>query len=287
VFTVLGITGNVGGEVAQNLLAAGKQVRGVVRDLDKAKAWADRGVELVRSDIDDSSTLTSAFQDADGVFLLVPPVFDPSPEFLEAHRTAQSLVAALQAARPQRAVYLSTIGAQATRANLLTQHTIIEKTLRDVPIPITFFRPSWFMENFAWDVAPARAGTLSTFLQPVEKPVPMIATADIGKLAAELLLESWTGHRIVELEGPTRVTPKKAAATFAQLLGQPVKLDVVPRDTWESLFRLQGMKNPTPRMHMLDGFNEGWIEFEHGSAGARKGTTTLETVIAKLLDSQR
>jgi hypothetical protein len=24
------------------------------------------------------------------------------------------------------------------------------------------------------------------------------------------------------------------------------------------------MKNPTPRIQMLDGFNEGWIEFESG-----------------------
>jgi uncharacterized protein YbjT (DUF2867 family) len=31
-FTVMGITGKVGGAVAENLLAAGKTVRGVVRD---------------------------------------------------------------------------------------------------------------------------------------------------------------------------------------------------------------------------------------------------------------
>ena len=37
-FTVMGITGKVGGAVAENLLAAGKTVRGVVRDPRKAKA---------------------------------------------------------------------------------------------------------------------------------------------------------------------------------------------------------------------------------------------------------
>jgi uncharacterized protein YbjT (DUF2867 family) len=287
VFTVLGITGNVGGEVARQLLAAGQKVRGVVRDPGKAKAWADFSVELVTADINNASALTSALQGAEGVFLLVPPVFDPSPEFLEAHRTAQSLVTSLQAARPQRVLYLSAIGAQATRTNLLTQHSIIERALRDVLLPITFFRPGWFMENFAWDVASACSGVLPTFLQPVEKPVPMVATADIGKIAAELLQESWTGHRIVELEGPTRVTPKLAAATFSHLLGQPVKLQVVPRDTWQSIFISQGMRNPTPRMQMLDGFNEGWIEFEHGAAGARKGTTDLDTVLARLIDQQK
>ena len=73
------------------------------------------------------------------------------------------------------------------------------------------------MENSRWDVAPAREqGVIPSFLQPLDKPVPMVATADIGKLAAELLQEPWSGHRVVELEGPRRVTPNEIAAHFAR-----------------------------------------------------------------------
>jgi hypothetical protein len=43
------------------------------------------------------------------------------------------------------------------------------------------------------------------------------------------------------------------------------------------------MKNPTPRVRMLDGFNEGWIEFEEGAAGSRKGSVDLETVLRGLI----
>jgi NAD(P)H dehydrogenase (quinone) len=74
----------------------------------------------------------------------------------------------------------------------------------------------------------------------------------------------WKGHRVVELEGPERVTPNEIAATFARLLGRPVRMEAVPRGSWEALFKSQGMKNPIPRIRMLDGFNEGWIDFEHG-----------------------
>ncbi|MDB5828426.1 MAG: NmrA family transcriptional regulator, partial [Variovorax sp.] len=52
----------------------------------------------------------------------------------------------------------------------------------------------------------------------------------------------------------------------------------------DALFRSQGMSNPTPRMRMLDGFNEGWIDFEHGPSATRKGTTTLDTVLRGLTD---
>src|SRR6202167_3325993 len=221
-FAITGITGQVGGEVPRTLLAARQSVRGVVRDVGKCKEWAERGCELVSADINDAAALTAAFKDVDGAFVLVPPNFDQSPDFSEARTLAATLSSAFVAARLRKVVYLSTIGAQATRSNLLTQHTIIEQALRKLPVAITFLRPAWFMENSSWDVAPATSkGVIPSFLQPLDKPVPMVATADIGRLAAQLLQETWSGHRIVELEGPSRVTPKQIAATFADLLGRP------------------------------------------------------------------
>jgi NAD(P)H dehydrogenase (quinone) len=286
-FAITGITGNVGGELARTLLAAKQPVRAVVRDMGQGAAWAERGCDLARADIGDAAALAAAFQGVEGVFVLVPPNFDPEPGFPEAHATAGTLRFALEQARPGKIVYLSTIGAQATQTNLLSQHTIIERVLGELPIPIAFLRPRWFMENSSWDVAPAcERGVIPSFLQPLDKPVPMAATADIGRVAAELLQETWKGHRVVELEGPQRVTPNEVAATFADLLGIPVRTEAVPRDTWEPMFKSQGMKNPTPRIRMLDGFNEGWIEFESGQAGSRKGKIPLKTVLKSLIERQ-
>jgi NAD(P)H dehydrogenase (quinone) len=285
-FAVTGITGNVGGEVARNLLAAGQPVRAVVREIGKGETWTKLGCDLVEAGINDASALTTAFRGVDGVFVLVPPNFDPSPDFREARAIAATLRSAIEAARPGRVVYLSTIGAQATQSNLLTQHSIIEQALGESSIPISFLRPGWFMENSIWDVAPARNGMISSFLQPLNKPVPMVATADIGRVAAQLIQTTWNGRSVVELEGPHRVTPKEIAATFAELLGRPVKTEAVPRQTWESLFKSQGMKNPLPRIQMLDGFNEGWIEFQSGESGSRKGKIELRTVLQRLIERE-
>jgi NAD(P)H dehydrogenase (quinone) len=283
-FAVTGITGNVGGEVARTLLASNKKVRAVVRDRDKGAGWAERGCELAIADIINAQTLAAAFHGAEGVFVMVPSSFDPAPGFPEAQAIAATLRSALESARPGRVVYLSTIGAQSTRTNLLSQHTIIEQALGDISVPIAFLRPGWFMENSSWDVPAARDhGIIQSFLQPLDKPVPMVATADIGRVAAELLQEAWSGRRVVELEGPGRITPNQIAATFAHLLGRTVKAEAVPRDTWEALFRTQGMTNPLPRIRMLDGFNEGWIEFEGGESGSRKGHVTIDTVLNSLL----
>ena len=284
-YAIMGITGNVGGEVARTLLAAGREVRAIVRNPDKAQAWAQKGCQIAVADINDEEALVAAFLGADGVFVMVPPSFDPAPGFPEAYATAAILRSALGRARPSRVIYLSTIGAQSSRPNLLTQHTILEQELRQLSIPITFLRPGWFMENSAWDVAPARErGVIPSFLQPLDRAVPMVATRDIGRLAAELLEERWSGDRVVELEGPERVTPNEIAMAFTMILGRPVRMEIVPHASWESLFRSQGMKYPMPRIQMLDGFNEGWIEFEGGQANIRKGSTPLKTVLQALVD---
>jgi len=281
-YAIAGITGNVGGAAADVLLAAGLPVRAVLRDPAKAGAWAARGCEIAFADIDDADGLASALEGAEAAFVMVPPNFDPAPGFAEARHSAGVLFRALTAARPGRVVYLSTIGAQATRENLLTQHGIREQALRGLPLPVTFLRPGWFMENFRWDLPAAREGSLPSFLHPLDKPFPMVATADIGALAAALLQRTWQGHQVVEQEGPRRYSPLDVAEAFTRVLGRPVAARAEPREGWERLFRNQGMRDPLPRIRMLEGFSDGWIDFEGGPAGTVKGSTELAKVLREL-----
>src|SRR5579862_8984543 len=96
-FAVTGITGNVGREVARNLLAAHQAVRGVVRETRKGEIWAKQGCDVVEADINNAAALAAAFKGAAGVFVLVPPNFDPSPDFPEARALAAALRSALEA----------------------------------------------------------------------------------------------------------------------------------------------------------------------------------------------
>jgi len=285
-YAITGITGKVGGVVARTLLENGQSVRAVVRDAGKGRSWAEMGCAVALAEMEDAAALVAAFKGVDGVFILPPSEFDPAPGFPEARAVIAAVKTALEAARPRKVVCLSTVGAQATQPNLLTQRTLMEQALRELTIPVTFLRPGWFMENFAWDVASARDGVIASFLQPVDKPVPMIATADVGRVAAELVQEEWHGCRVVELEAAHRITPNEVAATFAEILGRPVRIDAVPRETWGSLFKSQGMRDPIPRIQMLDGFNEGWIEFECGESGSMKGKVALETVLRGLIETE-
>jgi NAD(P)H dehydrogenase (quinone) len=280
-FTVMGITGNVGGAVAENLLAAGKKVRGVVRNPEKAKAWADRGVELVQSAYNDAAGLAKAFTGAEGVFALIPPDFAPAPGLPDQKRTIAAITEALQQAKPGKAVFLSSIGSEQTSGlGLITSTHLLEEATRTLPIPVAYLRAGSFMENWLGVLDHIRAtGEMPFFYGPLERKFPLVATQDIGLAGANALQQSWTGVRVLEVDGPKGGTDLHETATaFGKALGRDVKAVQLPEPAWQTV--LEGIGMPADRtglyMEMVKSFNSGWIHF--GNPGTEKfhGPTTIE-----------
>jgi len=97
IVTVLGGTGQQGGGVVDALLGAGKfAVRVASRDpaSGAARALAARGVEVVKADLLDPSSLRSALKGSHGAFV-VTNAWDPA----QGPREAEIATAAVQAAR--------------------------------------------------------------------------------------------------------------------------------------------------------------------------------------------
>jgi uncharacterized protein YbjT (DUF2867 family) len=280
-FTVMGITGKVGGAVAENLLAAGKAVRGVVRNPEKAKAWADRGVELVQSAYDDPEVLAKAFVGAQGVFAMIPPDFAPDPGLPDQKRTIAAIREALEEAKPGRAVFLSSIGSeQPSGLGLITSTHLMEQATRTLPIPVAYLRAGSFMENWLGAMDHIRAtGEMPFFYAPLERKFPLVASRDIGLAGAKVLQESWTGERVLEVDGPQGGTDLlEAAAAFGGALGREVKAVQLPEAVWQSVLEDMGM--PADRtglyIEMVKSFNSGWIHFGNSGTETFHGQTTIE-----------
>jgi NAD(P)H dehydrogenase (quinone) len=88
-FAITGITGKVGGATARALLEAGCKVRAVVRDKSRGVAWYSRGCELAVADISNAASLAEALTGAEGTFILLPPTFDPAPDFSDVKAAEQ------------------------------------------------------------------------------------------------------------------------------------------------------------------------------------------------------
>jgi NAD(P)H dehydrogenase (quinone) len=286
-YAIVGITGRVGGAVAENLLAQGEQIRAVVRNPEKAAQWKDRGAEIAVADVDDPNALASAFEGTDGVFLMIPPNFAPAPGFPETRKTLASFRAALAKTPPAKAVYLSSIGAEQTSGlGLITSLHLLEQTLGDLPIAQAFLRAGWFIENHAWDLTTAQSeGKIFSNLYPLDRKFSLVATADIGKAGADVLRQEWTGTRRIEIAGPEPYSPNDIARAFTTALRRTIEAVAVPRDRWTEFFVGQGMPEgrTEPRAEMVDGFNSGWIHFGVPGTEHITGSTDLTSVVAEFV----
>ena len=283
-FAVMGMTGNVGGAVADALLRQGKQVRGIVRDASKALTWKEKGVDVVTANYDDR--LTAAFADVEGVFCMIPPNVVPDPGFPDSVAHIAAIKKAVVAAKPPRVVFLSSIGAEKTAGlGLITTAHLLEEELSSTGIPSAFLRAGSFMENILHSIAAARAtGMYFSFYQPLAEPIPLVATDDVGRIGAEILLQSWQGNRWIEISGPNYYSPQDVAAALGRALDRPVTGVAVPRDTWVDALAQNGM--PADRsgayIEMNDSFNSRWIHFGVPGTEHVKGVVDLVTAMESL-----
>lgn len=227
-FAIAGVTGHTGSVVAETLLAAGKPVRVIVRDAAKGAPWKAKGAEVAIASLDDRAALAKALAGAEGAYLLVPPGgFADTGIAAGRARTAAAIVGAVQDARPGHVVFLSSVGAQhAEGTGPIKYLKPVEDGLRASGVPATFLRAAFFIENWAGMARGAIDG--GTLYYALDRKLAQVATPDIGRTAARLLLEGPRGTRIVNLAGPAELDLSDVAAALAKVAGKPIAAVVVP-----------------------------------------------------------
>jgi uncharacterized protein YbjT (DUF2867 family) len=281
-FFIAGITGRVGGAAAKHLLAQGHQIRSLVRSPEKAAAWAKQGVELHQGDWNDTAALSDALEGVEAAFVMVPPNFAPSPGFPESKAVIADIGKALRQTQTPRVVVLSSIGSEKTSGlGLITATHLLEQELAGLTVPTAFVRAGSFIENALGSLSTAAdTGVFHSFYQPVDRPVPTIATADIGQEVATLLTSDWTGKRIIELGSPA--TPNDFAAAMSEVFGKPVVAQAIPRERWTATIESFGLPPGSTWGYeeMLDSINSGWIDFGVPGTESIPATTKPAEVFA-------
>jgi uncharacterized protein YbjT (DUF2867 family) len=183
---IVGATGRQGREVARNLVRDGWRVKGVTRKPESKKAAEVRalGAELVRADLDDITTLESAFQGAYGVYTMQPPILNkPENEIQQ----GKNVALAAQKTKVQHVVYGSA-GPEKIETGIEQWDSKLEvaQTMMSLGLPLTTLRPLAFMElmtdpsyypNVIWYIWPNITGG--------DIKIPWISVQDVGAIAAK------------------------------------------------------------------------------------------------------
>jgi uncharacterized protein YbjT (DUF2867 family) len=186
IIVVVGATGRQGREVVRQLVRGGWRVKGLTRKPESKKALAVRalGAELVPADLDDITTLESAFQGVYGLYSMQPSILGkPEREIQQ----GKNVALAAQKMEVKHVVYGSA-GPEKSKTGIEQWDTKLEVTqsMMSLGLPLTTLRPLAFMElmtdpsyypNVIWYIWPKITGD--------ERKIPWISVQDVGVIAAK------------------------------------------------------------------------------------------------------
>lgn len=282
-FTIFGASGNTGAVVARDLLDRGQSVRVVARDPAKVADLAARGAEVVRGDVLDAASVAAALDGARGAYLLLPPDLASDDLLARNRRIADVYRDALVAKRTPHAVLLSSIGAQVPSGTgpIAGAHYSEQALAGATGTTVTFLRAAFFAENILAYAHPMKNdGVLPVFGGGADFRFPIVATQDIGRTAAALLLAPPSASEVVELSGPVEASYDDAAAAASRILGRTVKTANVPIDAMVPTLTGLGFSANVAGLfrEMTEASAKGIVRWE-GKGRAVRGTTTIEDVL--------
>jgi uncharacterized protein YbjT (DUF2867 family) len=286
-FVVAGVTGNTGKVVAETLLAQKKSVRVIVRDAKKGEPWKAKGAEIAIAELDDEKALTAALRGAEGAYLLLPPNWAATDVLRDNKARAQTIANAVETSGVKHVVFLSSIAAHLNSGTgpVISAHDG-EAALNKTKADTTFVRAAYFMENIGSSLYALGDGKYPTFIE-LDRQTPMIATHDIGVVAAKALLDGGKGKQVIELEGPKPYSQRDVAAALSRLTKKTIEPQQGPEDVMVAALTSAGVPPAWAPLYqeMTHALNTGVFVFEGKGATHVKGTTPLESVLEKLLAS--
>lgn len=278
---VFGANGNTGKVVASTLLERGKKVRVAVRDASKVKDLAARGAEVVSVDVEDGKSVGAALAGAEGVYLLVPPDLASTDLVGRGKRIVAAYVEGLAQTKVPHAVLLSSVAAQLPSGTgpIVIVHHAEQELSKLTATKNTFVRAAYFMENILANAGAMKGdGVLPVFGGGEGYAFPMIATHDIGLVAANALLEGPQKDPVIELSGPREYSFVDAAAIASDVVGKKVTPLVLPLDAMVPTLTKYGISENVAGLYreMTEAFGKG-AGFE-GTHRSVRGKVGLEEV---------
>jgi uncharacterized protein YbjT (DUF2867 family) len=233
-------TGNIGHQVVCELLDAGEALRVVARHPEKlADSVRDRAV-VIQGSIDDAQVLIQALDGAEAMFWCIPQSHTQTNVLDYYLQFTQAAAIAISQVKTPRVVSVSSGGrGLAKNAGAISALHAMEDLLNKTGAAIRHLRCGNFMENFLWQSSAIAHQGKFFYPFPGDCSMPMVATLDIGTIAAQWLIKrDWTGQSGVAVHGAEDLTLNQSAEVFSRVLGKTIQFQQVPPEAYyESMLK--------------------------------------------------
>jgi uncharacterized protein YbjT (DUF2867 family) len=287
-YVITGATGNTGSVTTEKLLASGEKVRVVGRDAKRLERFTQKGAEAFVADATDASALEKAFSGAKAVYAMIPPNHSSPDVPAYEERVSDALAAAVKKSGVTHVVALSSIGADKPNkvGPVIGLHDLEQKLEAIAGLNALFLRAGYFMENLL-----AQAGVIQSLgimagpLRP-DLPLTMIATRDIGAVAADSLSKlDFVGKQSRELLGTRDVTYSEVASVIGAAIGKPdLAYKQLSAAQLKPAMMQMGLSSSMVDLllEMCDSLNSGYMKALEPRSPKNTTPTTIETFIAEV-----
>ncbi|KAH8770882.1 hypothetical protein F5883DRAFT_551376 [Diaporthe sp. PMI_573] len=285
---IIGAAGKVGYATSLALREANVPVRAILRDDSRAARLSDIGCEIATADLYDAEALAKAIADAETVQVIVPPSPQAKDGAQEMRNAIESIVTALEKARPKRVLAVSDYGAHLDYdIGMPTMCGVLETRISNLQGHKVVLRSAEHMHNWNRAIPAAIAsGTLTSFPISTSKLLPIVSAPDVGKIAAGILLRAIKEEEleVIHVEGPRRYSVDDVAAALSQLLGRKIEVEVAPREQWKKGLE-RGMSASLAELltKANDALNKGGLVDVEPDGEVLYGTTDLLDGLRSLL----
>ncbi len=235
---LVGVTGNVAGRALKKVLEANADAVVLVRHPERLSPSTRAKVE--QGDLEDPAFVTRATRGVDALLWLTPSTFAARDFRQYTLGLAQNAARAIRDNQIARVVFVSSHGADRVGAGQVSFAGEVEALLAAAAQHTVSLRSAGFMENLLTSLEPLKNGQLFGVLIP-EKKYPLVASRDLGDVAARWLLDpSWTGRQLRGVHGPQDVSALDQVEILGRVLGTPVQYRQIPLEALRDAFLKRG-----------------------------------------------
>ncbi len=225
---MFGATGQQGGAVAAALRTKGWQVRGLVRDPsgEKARQLSSSGVEVIRGDLDDPTSIRAAMSGVHGVFSVQPSsgqgaAYGVTDEQEVCWGKTIADIASAQGVGHLVYTSVNAAGKAPTGMGHFDSKSEIEAHVHSLDLCSTIIRPASFMELLMLPGMGLDQGYFSFFLRPDQR-AQMISVQDVGTIVASIFADPGRfAGRTIEIAGD-EVTGADLGDKLSRAAGKPI-----------------------------------------------------------------
>lgn len=221
---ITGATGNIGSKITTHLLSKGQRVRCIARTADNLKNLAVQSAEIEALSLEDTKALAKAFTGVDAVFAMIPPNYQTQDFIGFQNAIGESIAEAIETSEVKYVVSLSSQGAHLPdKTGPIKGLHHQEQRLNNLKgINILHMRPTYFMENLLANIDMIKQMNIMGSDIQGDMKMPMIATQDIARFAAERLLKKdFSGMTVKDLLGQRDLSMNEAAEIIGQKISKP------------------------------------------------------------------